>query len=117
MSSVEYVERASVWSKELTRFRARGPGDLENAMRAIERDYGIDFWLLWRLRYRANQIRDIGAAAYHRLEAAYRSECERQHAKLVHELEVTRKIAGAHNKTVVAAEAELGEEAPGTAAA
>lgn len=109
MSSVEYVERAAWWSKELARFRARGPGDTENAMRAIGRDYAIDYWLLWRLRYRAQQIKDIGVSVYARLEAAYRSECERQHARLAHELNITRAIVGPDHKVVRAVEAVVGK--------
>jgi hypothetical protein len=68
MSASAYVDQAVWWSKELTRFRSRGPGDTDNAMRAIERDYGLDYWLLWRLRYRRRQIKDIGVSIYARLE-------------------------------------------------
>jgi hypothetical protein len=94
MSAAEYVERAAWWSKELTRFRSRGPGDLENAMRAIERDYGLDYWLLWRLRYRRSQIKDIGISVYARLEAAYRAEVERQYDKLGDAIQTTRELVG-----------------------
>ena len=31
---------------------ARGPGDIENAMRRLESKYGLDFWTQWGLRYR-----------------------------------------------------------------
>jgi hypothetical protein len=90
MSDVAFIDQAAGWSKDLTRLRARGPGDIENAMRAIERDYGIDYWTLWRLRYRKNQIRDIGVSIYMRLQAAYQAECERQMRKMRHELEITK---------------------------
>ena len=40
MSSVECVQQAASWSRKLTQMRARGPGDTDNAMRGIERDYG-----------------------------------------------------------------------------
>jgi hypothetical protein len=76
--------------------RARGPGDLENAMRSIERDYGIDYWITWRLRYRLTQCKDIGAAVYARIEAAYLTECERQQRKLAHELAIARKLTDSH---------------------
>jgi hypothetical protein len=87
MSSVDYVERAALWSRELTRFRARGPGDLENAMRSVERDYCVEGGVLWRLRYRVRQIKDIGISVYARLEAAYFTECERQQRKLQREIQ------------------------------
>jgi hypothetical protein len=90
--SVEYVERAATWSRELTRMRARGPGDTENAMRAIERDYAIDFWVIWRLRYRVGQIKDIGVSTYARIEAAHRAECERQRRLLGQQVENARRI-------------------------
>ncbi len=109
MSDAVYVEQAAGWSKDLTRIRARGPGDIENAMRAIERDYGIDYWTLWRLRYRKDQIRDIGVSIYMRLRAAYQAECERQLRKMRHEIEATKAIAGPTAASVVAAEALVDE--------
>lgn len=113
MSTIEYVERAAWWSRELTRFRARGPGDTENAMRAIERDYAIDYWQLWRLRYRLSQIKDIGVSVYHRIEAAYHSECDSQRRKLELQCEATKAARGANYDLVVSTEAFLGsEEAP-----
>lgn len=109
MTTAEYVERAAWMSKELTRAKTRGPGDLENAMRAIEREYGIDYWTLWRLRYRAQQIKTICVSVFARLEAAYRCECDRQREKLEHELAITRLIAGPAAPAVVAAEIVVGE--------
>lgn len=74
-------------------------------MRAIERDYGIDYWVIWRLRYRLSQVKDIGVSVYARLEAAYVAECERQQRKLAEELAITRAIVGTHHPAVVASEA------------
>jgi hypothetical protein len=105
MSDVAFVDEAVGWSRELTRMRARGPGDLENAMRSIEREYGIDYWTLWQLRYRRTQIRDIGVSIYMRLRDAYREECARQARKLMHEIEITKTIAGPDCAAVRAAEA------------
>jgi len=121
MSAVAYVERAAWWSRELIRFRSRGPGDVDNAMRAVERDYGIDYWLLWRLRYRCSQIRDIGVSCYARLEAAYYAECDRQRRKLAHEVECARKVLGPDHPVVASAARVVGdagkESRPGDAAA
>lgn len=108
MSEVAYIDEAASWSKDLTRMRSRGPGDLENAMRSIERDYGVDYWTLWRLRYRRSALRDIGVSAYMRLKSAYQAECERQMRKLKHELEVTEQITGADNNTVRSVKALVG---------
>src|SRR5580765_6584847 len=109
MSDAAYLDQAAEWSKKLTRMRARGPGDTENAMRSIERDYGVDYWILWRLRYRKSAIRDIGVTAYMRLKAAYQAECERQMRKLQHELTITEEIAGPDNHAVRAARALVDE--------
>lgn len=112
MSAVEFVERAAWWSRELTRFRARGPGDLENAMRAIERDYGIEYWTLWRLRYRRGDIKALCVSVYARLQAAYQNECERQRRRLEIELQIT-KAKAPHSPAVVEAEALVGETTDG----
>ena len=108
MSDASYLNEAAEWSKSLTRMRARGPGDIENAMRSIERDYGVDYWLLWRLRYRRSVLKDIGVSAYMRLKAAYQAECERQMRKLQHEIEITEAIAGPDCVAVGAAKTLVG---------
>lgn len=104
-----YLDDAVRWSKDLTRMRARGPGDIENAMRLIEREYGVDYWILWRLRYRRSSLRDIGITAYMRLKAAYQAECERQIRKLKHEITITEQIAGPDSAAVRAAKALVDE--------
>lgn len=108
MTDAAYIDEAVDWSKKLTRMKARGPGDLENAMRQIEREYGVDYWTLYALRYRRNRIRDIGVSIYMRLRAAYEAECARQMRRLAHEIETTRKIAGASHPAVAAAAAVVG---------
>lgn len=110
MSDVAYVEQAVRWSKELTRLRSRQPGDLENAMRSVARDTGVDYWTLWQLRYRSNRLKDIGVGIYTRLHAAYLAECERQEAKLRHEREITKATGGIAQILVSAADALAGQD-------
>jgi hypothetical protein len=105
MSDVAFVDEAAGWSRDLTRMRARGPGDVENAMRAIERDYGVDYWTQWQLRYRRSRIRDIGVSIYMRLREAHRAECERQARKLMRDAERTKATCGATPAVVAALEA------------
>ena len=105
MSSVAYVDQAAEWSRKLTQMRARGPGDTDNAMRSIERDYGIAHSILWSLRYRRDRYRSIGVEIYARLQAAYAAECGRQARKLAIEIEITKAITGPVHSAVVAAEA------------
>jgi hypothetical protein len=109
MSDAAYLDEAVTWSKDLTRMRTRSHGDTENAMRSIERDYGVDYWTIWLLRYRRSAMRTISHSVYERLKAAYRAECERQMQKLKHEIAITEKIAGAASPAVVEAKAVLGE--------
>ncbi|MBX3533382.1 MAG: hypothetical protein KF826_03450 [Xanthobacteraceae bacterium] len=108
MSDAAYIADAAVLSKELTRMKARGPGDTENAMRLIEREYGIDYGFLWSLRYRVDRLKFISHSVYLRIQAAYRAECERQVRKLQHELEIN-KAMGAGADAVASAEAFLNE--------
>jgi hypothetical protein len=109
MPQVAYLDEAAEWGKSLTRMRARGPGDTENAMRSIERDYGVDYWILWRLRYRKSALRDIGVSAYMALKAAYQAECERQMRKLKNEIIRTEQIAGPNSAAIRAAKALVGK--------
>ena len=101
--SVAYLDMAARWSRDLTQMRSRGPGDIENAMRAIERDYGVDYWVQWRLRYRKSALRDIGVSVFVALQNAYRAECERQIRKLQDE------IANSDPRDVASAERFLQE--------
>jgi hypothetical protein len=109
MSDVAYIDNAARWSKDLTRMKARGPGDTDNAMRSIEREYGIDYWTLWKLRYRRSAIRDIGVSIYMRLQAAYQAECERQMRKLHDEIHETEAVTGPDSDAVRSAKALVGE--------
>jgi hypothetical protein len=108
MQQVAYLDEAAEWSRSLTRMRARGPGDTDNAMRSIEREYGVDYWLQWRLRYRLSSLRDIGVTAYMSLKAAYQAECERQMRKLEHDIAVTETITGPDCHALRAAKALVG---------
>ena len=108
-SDAEYIDQAVTWSRELTRMKSRGPGDTENALRSIEREYGIDYGFLWSLRYRRQQLKVISKPVFERIAAAYRTECERQVRKLRHEIEITEAIAGSDDPAVVAAKAALDE--------
>lgn len=109
MSDVAYLDQAAKWSKDLTRMKARGPGDTENAMRQIEREYGIDYGFLWSLRYRRDRLRTISISVYESIATAYRQECERQLRKLKHEITITETLAGPNSHVVHAAKALVEE--------
>ena len=105
MSDTAYLDQAAVWSKDLTRMKSRGPGDTENAMRQIAREYSIDYGFLWSLRYRRERLRIMSISVYESIRAAYRAECERQMRKLENEIVRTEQIAGADVDSVRAAKA------------
>lgn len=110
MSDAAYIDAAQRWSRDLTRMKARGPGDTENAMRSIEREYGIDYGFLWSLRYRRDRLRTISLSVYESIRAAYRAECERQLRKLEHEIEITEAVTGPDSNAVRAAKALVGKD-------
>ena len=110
MSDAAYLDQAVSWSKDLTRMKARGPGDTENAMRRIEREYGIDYGFLWSLRYRRDRLKIISISVYESIRAAYREECARQLRKLEHEIEITEAITGPDNSAVRAAKTLVGKD-------
>lgn len=78
---------------------------MENAMRSLERDYGIDYWFIWQLRYKRDRLKFLSVSVYERLKAAYQAECERQMRKLQHELKITEQITGADSHAVRTAKA------------
>jgi len=109
MSDAAFLDQAAAWSKDLTRMKARGPGDTENAMRRVEREYGIDYGFLWSLRYRRERLRTISISVYESIRAAYRAECAAQMRKLENDIKRTEEIAGADSNAVRAAKALLGK--------
>lgn len=108
MSDAAYLDQAALWSKDLTRMKARGPGDTENAMRQVAREHGLDYGFLWSLRYRRERLRTISISVYESIRAAYRDECGRQMRKLENEIAKTEQITGPDNAVVHAAKALVG---------
>lgn len=100
--STEVVDAIN-WSRELVQREMRCPGDTANAMRRIERRYGIPYSVLWSLRYRPPK--DLFVSTYIALKSAYLSECERQEKILRHEREITQAKSFASKGFVRAADA------------
>jgi transcriptional regulator of met regulon len=93
MSGAVYTDQAIQWSRELTRMRSRGHGDTDNAMRDVASVYKLDYSTLWRMRYRRDQIKDIGVTIYMRLLNAYRTERARQAQLNAQEERIAAKLA------------------------
>lgn len=102
---VKCVEDAAKWSGALWNKTYLGMGDTqEAAMHRTAATYGVDPGTLWALRYR--KPKGILAHVYARLKAAYFAECERQEAKLRHELELARTLQGSASVAAAIREAE-----------
>lgn len=104
MSNVEYAAKLS---REMTQQEARGPGDIENAWRRFEERYAIPWRTFWALRYR--QPKKIEPNIFARIKAAYHSECERQRAKLVRQIETAETVLGPDHPVVASAAAVVGD--------
>jgi hypothetical protein len=111
MNAALYVNEAQEWAKSLTRWEARGPGDLENAMRRLETRYGIDSNTLWSLRYRPPKR--IFVDVYEQLRAAYQHERERQRKLLDNEIKTAEGSRPNHVATRAAHFAAFRAEEPG----
>lgn len=57
--SDDMTARAIELHREIVAREARGPGDVENAMRRLEAKYGLDFWSQWVCRYRRKTTNDF----------------------------------------------------------
>lgn len=102
------VASAQMWARSLVQRESRGPGDLKNAMRRVSQRYGIDYSILYSLRYRPPN--DILVGTYERLRNAYESECERQERLLRHEREITKAKTIIGAALARAADAVAGED-------
>lgn len=109
MSDSAYLDQAALWSKDLTRLRARG-SDTESAMRSVGRDCGVDYHFLWMLRYRRERLKIMSISVYESLRAAYLAECAAQMRKLEDDIARTEKITGPDHHSVVSAKAVVGSE-------
>lgn len=114
LSNVSPVDQAAEWVHELVMREARGPGDLDNAMKRIGRRTGVGYQAVRSLRYR--KPKDIPAMVFFKIGRAYHEFIQSQFRKLVDELETTQTIAGASGHFVAAAGAVV-DAAYGTRAA
>jgi hypothetical protein len=87
---VSTVEEAGSLVRRMVHREANGWGDQGPAQRRLEVKYGIPFWSLEHLRTGRAKTVDGGLLA--RIRAAYLDLCERQVAKLQHEIAVEKAI-------------------------
>ena len=104
------VEQARGWANKLIAAHHRGPGDtVEAAIHRAAVKHGLDPKSLWRLRYRTPK--DMLLSTWTRIKTAYEAECERQEARLRHELEITKALppTEARRRLIAETEALLGQ--------
>jgi len=112
MSSAAFVDDAAAKCRDLANWEARGPGDLDNAMRRVEQKCGVDYWLQWALRYR--KPKDIAIGAYFCIVNAHADQREKQMRRFEHERSITEAKGGLGSYLVRAADALAGKTDGGT---
>jgi LPS sulfotransferase NodH len=99
------VDQARGWANKLIAAHHRGPGDtVEAAIHRAAVKHGLDPKALWRLRYRTPK--DMLLSTWARIKEAYEAECERQEARLRHELEITKTLPATPARLALIAETE-----------
>ena len=103
MSSDVVVSNARNWADTIVMREYQGPGQMERAMERASQKTGIDYSILWSLRYRPPK--DVWASVYLKLKCAYEDEVARQTRLYEHERAV---LDATDTKMVRAADAVAG---------
>lgn len=82
--------RAIQVARHLVEKETRGWGDQGNALERLERRYGLPFWSLNNLR--TGRAKTIEASLFARIRTAYLDLCEREVAKLQHEIAIEKAL-------------------------
>ena len=90
MSTASMAETAGVYARKLVETEARGWGDQRPAQQRLETRYGLSFWQLEHLR--TGRAKSVDAGLFARVRAAYLDICERQVAKLQHEIAIEKAL-------------------------
>ena len=83
--------QAQGYVKRMLELEGNAWGSLTNALQGIERRYGIPYWTLNNLR--TGRAKTVEAGLFKRLQRAYYDHCERQIARLQHDLEIEKARA------------------------
>lgn len=79
--STEALTEAKGWYKVLLDVEFRGRGDREKSVRGrLSKSLGIAESYLFRLQYKAHEMKDVAGEAYRRLKIAYDKACEKNEA-------------------------------------
>lgn len=88
MSSVDV---ASGYVRRMVEHETKGWGDQDNALSRLEARYGLPFWSLNHIR--TGRAKTVEAGLFARIRGAYLDLCERQVAKLQHEISVEKALS------------------------
>lgn len=84
------AEMATGYVRRMVERETRGWGDQENALSRLEQRYGLPFWSLQNIR--TGRAKTVEAGLFARIRAAYLDLCERQVAKLQHEIAIEKAL-------------------------
>lgn len=84
------AELAAGYVRRMVESETRGWGDQESALGRLEARYGLPFWSLNNLR--TGRAKTVEAGMFGRIRAAYLDLCERQVAKLQHEISIEKAL-------------------------
>ena len=99
------VDLAVDYARKAVQSEARGPGDLEDAMRRLEATTGIGYWTWWGLWNKRRKLVDHDL--FNRVRGAYLALCQRQLAKAQHALTIEAAKGSADDIRDLVAEAEV----------
>lgn len=108
MRAAAYVEEAAKMSRDLVNRESRGAGDTDNAMRRVERKWGVPYSLLWGLRYR--RPKDITVGNWLSVRQAWEAQREEQIKRFEHERAITQAKGWLSTALVSAADALAGAQ-------
>lgn len=82
---------AGDYVRRMIEHETRGWGDQHNALSRLGQRYGIPFWALQNLKL--GRAKTVEAGLFTRIRTAYLDLCERQIAKLQHEIAVEKALS------------------------
>lgn len=81
---------AAGYVRRMVEAETRGWGDQESALSRLEARYGLPFWTLNHIR--TGRAKTVEAGLFARIRGAYLDLCQRQVAKLQHEISVEKAL-------------------------
>ncbi len=87
---VSSAEMATGYVRRMVEAETRGWGDQESALSRLEARYGLPFWSLNNIR--TGRAKTVEAGLFARIRGAYLDLCQRQVAKLQHEIAVEKAL-------------------------